>query len=113
MASIRGNGNHSVSVSGRVVFKKKAVSYEISTIAQNGLLTFRTNDKTTALLRSLVDGFDDVDQLLLILQHPVEFVVVTGSKVAHHVFVPVEEHNGHRVVKLVHRIELWNLIDVT
>ena len=92
-----------------------------------------TNNKTTALLRALVNRLDDIDQLLLILQHPVELVIVSGSEIAHHVFVAVEEEEGHWVllwlagcfsstvlsrvgrgsyVKLVHNVEFWNFVDV-
>ena len=44
---------------------------------------------------------------------PVEVIVVTRSKITHHVFVPEEEHNGHGIVQLVHGLEVRNFIDVT
>ena len=70
------------------------------------------NHQTTSLLRTLVDGFNDVDELLFVLQYPVHLVVVSGAEIAHHVFVAEEEHDGHRVVELVHLVEVGNLVDI-
>lgn len=53
----------------------------------------RADHQTSALLGSPVDGFDNVNELLLILQHPVELVVVTGAEIAHHVLVAEEEED--------------------
>lgn len=75
-------------------------------------LTLGTDDQTTTLLRALVDGLDDVDQLLLVLQYPIQLVVVTRSKITHHVFIAVEEHDRHRIVELVHGVEIGDLVDV-
>ena len=65
------------------------------------LLTLRTNDQTTALLGSLVDSLNDINQFLFILQNPIELVIVSGPEIAHHVFVAVEEKEGHWVLTLV------------
>ena len=78
-----------------------------------GPRTLRTNYKTPALLGAAVDGLDDVDQLLLVLQHPVELVVVSGAEVAEHVLVAPEEEDGAGVVELVHAVEVGHLVDVT
>lgn len=75
-------------------------------------LTLRTNDQTTSLLRALVDGLNDIDHLLLVFKHPVQLVVVTRAKITHHVFIPIEEHDGHWVKEFVHRVELGYLVDV-
>ena len=74
--------------------------------------TFGADHQTSAFLRTLVDSLDDVDQLLLILQHPVQFVIVSGSEIAHHVLVAVEEHDRHPVVELVHLVEVRDLVHV-
>lgn len=90
--------------------------------------TFRANDKTPPLLRALVDRLDDIDQLLLVLEDPIELVVVARPEIAHHVLVAVEEHDCHRVLgllaaslarggkrthkKLVHSVELGDFVDV-
>lgn len=76
------------------------------------MLTFGADNQTTALLGTLVDGLDDVDQLLLVLQHPVQLVVVSGTEITHHVLVAIEEHDGHAVVKLIHLIEVRDLINI-
>jgi len=62
--------------------------------------TLGTDDETAALLGAAVDGLDDVDELLLVLEDPVELVVVAGAEIAHDVLVAEEEHDGARVVQL-------------
>lgn len=59
------------------------------------------DDETAALLGAAVDGLDDVDELLLVLEDEVELVVVSGSQIHHDQLVAEEEHDGHRVVQLV------------
>ena len=71
-----------------------------------------THYQTPTLLRSSVDRLDDIDQLLLVLQHPVELIVVAGTKIAHHMFITEEEHDSHRVVELVHLLEVWDLVEI-
>lgn len=75
-------------------------------------LTFGADHQTTALLCTLVYRLDDVNQLLLVLQDPVQLVIVSCTEVAHHVLVAVEEHDRHPVVKLVHLVEIGDLVDV-
>ena len=67
---------------------------------------------TPALDRAPVYGLYDVDHLLLVLQRPVDLVVVTRAQIDHDVLVPVEEHGGAGVVQLVHLVEVWHLSDV-
>lgn len=74
--------------------------------------TLRTNDQTTALLRAFVDSLDNIDQLLLVLQHPVQLVVITRSKITHHMLIAIEEHDRHRIVELIHRAEIGDLVEV-
>jgi len=40
-------------------------------------------DETPALLGAFVDGLDNVDQLLFILENPVHFVIVSRPEVTH------------------------------
>ncbi len=63
-------------------------------------IILRANNKTSPFLRTLVDCLDDVYQFLLVLQNPVQLVIVASAKVAHHMFVAEEEHEGDSVVKL-------------
>jgi uncharacterized 2Fe-2S/4Fe-4S cluster protein (DUF4445 family) len=70
----------------------------------------RRDDQTASLLRAFVNRFDDVNQFLLVLENPVEFVVVTGAEITHHVFVSEKEHNRNWVVEFVHLLEVGNLI---
>lgn len=59
-----------------------------------------TDDQTTALLCASVHRLDDIYELLLILENPVELVIVAGAEIAHDVFVAEEEHDCARVVEL-------------
>lgn len=72
-------------------------------------VVLRADHQTSALLRSPVNRLDNVNEFLLILQHPVELVVVTGAEIAHHVLVAEEEEDGAGVVQLVHGIEIGDL----
>ena len=74
--------------------------------------TLGTDNQTTALLCALVDSLDNIDQLLFVLQDPVQLVVVTSSEITHHMLVSVEEHDCHPVVKLVHGAEIGDLVEV-
>jgi hypothetical protein len=70
------------------------------------------HDQTTALLRTLVNSLDNIDEFLLIFEYPVEFVVVARAEIAHHVFVAKEEHEGDGIVEFVHLFEVRDLIEV-
>lgn len=61
-------------------------------------VVFRANHQSSTLLSSPVDSLYDIDELLLILKHPVEFVVVSRPKITHHMFVSEEKHDCHGVV---------------
>ena len=67
------------------------------------------DDETAPLSRSSVDGLDNIDHLLLVVDGPVDLVVVPRPQVDHDVLVPVEEHDGARVVELVHCVEVGHL----
>ena len=62
-------------------------------------LTLRAHHQTSTLLCATVDSLDDIDQLLLVLQDPVQLVVVSSTKVAHHMFIAEEEHKGDWIVE--------------
>lgn len=74
--------------------------------------TLGADHQTTTLLGALVYRLDDIDQLLLVFQHPVQLVVVSRAEIAHHMLVAVEEHDRHPVVELVHLVEVWDLVKV-
>ena len=61
-----------------------------SSVSVSGRVVLGADDQTATLLGAAVDGLDDVDQLLFVLQHPIELIVVSGAEIAHHVFVPEE-----------------------
>lgn len=59
-------------------------------------------DKTASLFAAAVDNFDNVDEVLLVFNDKVDFVVVAGAEIDHHVLVAPEEHHGAGVVEFVH-----------
>lgn len=69
----------------------KLIEYTIATpnhdsgdlIAVSGRIVLGTDDQTSSLLGSFIDSLDNVDQLLLVFQYPVQLVVVTGPKITH------------------------------
>lgn len=65
----------------------------------SGRIILGTDDKTTSLLGAAVDGFDNIDELLFVLQHPVQFIVVASAKITHYVLVAEKEHDSAWVVK--------------
>lgn len=78
----------------------------------SGRIILGTDDQTTSLLGTSIHRFKNVNELLLILKNPFDLVVVTGSQIDHHVLVSEEEHEGARVIQLVHLVEVGNLVDV-
>lgn len=72
-------------------------------------IVLRADYQTSALLGAPEHSLKDVDELLLIVQHPVQFVVVSGTEIAHYVLVAEEEHDGAGVVQLVHGVEIRDL----
>jgi methyl coenzyme M reductase subunit C len=71
-----------------------------------------SNHQTTAFPGAPVYGLHNVDELLLVLQGPVDLVVVSSPEINHDVLVPEEEHHCRRVVQLIHGVEIRDLCDV-
>ncbi|CAN8008174.1 unnamed protein product, partial [Ixodes pacificus] len=70
------------------------------------------DDQTSALACPPVHGLYDVHHLLLVLQGPVDLVVVARAQVDHDVLVAEEEHDRAWVVQFVHLVEVRHLRDV-
>ena len=64
-----------------------------SLVAVFGGVVLGRDDETAALAGAAVDGLDDVDHLLLVLDGPVDLVVVARAQINHHVLVAEEEHD--------------------
>mmetsp|Transcript_43079 Transcript_43079/g.97981 ORF Transcript_43079/g.97981 Transcript_43079/m.97981 type:complete len:208 (+) Transcript_43079:118-741(+) len=77
-----------------------------------GRVVLGRDDETPAFPGATVDNLHNVDELLLVLQRPVDLVVVTRPKIDHDVLVSEEEHDGGGVVKLVHGVEVRHLRDI-
>jgi len=71
----------------------------ICLVSVSGGVILRTDNQTATLLRSTVDSLDDINQLLLVLQHPVQLVIVAGAEIAHHVLVAEEKHEGDGIIE--------------
>jgi hypothetical protein len=83
-----------------------------ASVAVFGGVVLWSNHQTTALAGTPVDGLHDVNEFLLILQGPVDLVVVSCPKINHDVLVPEEEHHRRWIIQLVHGVEVRNLGDV-
>lgn len=70
---------------------------------------FGTDHQTPTLLGPLENRLNNVNELLLVLQDPVELVVVASTEIAHDVLVAEEEHYCARIVQFVHGVEVGNL----
>jgi len=73
---------------------------------------FRADYQSPALFSSTIDGLYNVNEFLLVLQHPIQLVVVPSSKIAHHMLVPKEKHNRYRVVQFIHLLEVGDLVEI-
>jgi hypothetical protein len=65
-----------------------AIRYSVSVVSR---VVLGTDDETASLPGALINNLEDVDKFLLIVKHPVDFVVITCAKITHHVFVSVKE----------------------
>lgn len=83
-----------------------------TSIAVPGRVILWTHHQTTALLRTSIDRFDDVDEFLFVFKDPVKFVVVTSPEIAHHMLVTEEEHDSACIVQLVHGFEVRNFVKI-
>lgn len=75
-----------------IVLTKMCSSHNYCLVAGRGRVVLRTDNKSPAPFRAAIDSLNDTNQLLLVLQDSVELVVVTGTKIAHHMLVEEEEH---------------------
>jgi hypothetical protein len=74
--------------------------------------TLRTHNQAPPLLGATIDGLNYINQLLLILQHPIQLIIIARAEITHHVFIAEEKHQRHRVVQLVHLLEVRHLVEV-
>ena len=81
-------------------------------VAVLGGVVLWSDHQTAAFPGAPVNSLHDVDELLLVLQGPVDLVVVSCPEIDHDVLVPEEEHHRRRVVQLVHGVEIRDLCDV-
>lgn len=75
--------------------------------------TFGTHHQPPALLGPPINRFNNIDQLLLIFQHPIQLVIIARSKITHHVLISEKEHQRDRIVQFVHLLEVGDLVEVT
>lgn len=70
------------------------------------------DDQTTAFSGATIDRFEDINHLLLVLESPVDLVVITSAQIDHHMLVTEEEHHGAGIVQLVHLIKVGHFRNV-
>ena len=75
-------------------------------------VVFRRYDQPSPFPRSAINSFDYINHLLLVIECPIDLIVVTGTQVHHNVLVSEEEHHRAGIVQLVHGVEVWNLGDI-
>ena len=56
------------------------------------------DDETSAFTRAVEDGLHNVDEFLLVVHWPVDFIVVTGPQIDLDVLIAIEEHDGDGIV---------------
>lgn len=70
--------------------------------------TFWRNYQPSSLSSSTVHNLNNVNELLLIIHGPVDFVVVSSAQINHDVLVAEEKHDSAWVIQLVHGVEIRN-----
>ena len=81
-------------------------------VAIFGGIIFWGNYETTSLLCATVHGFDYVNHLLLIVERPIDLVVVPSAEVDHDMFITKKEHDCTGIVQLIHGVEIWYFRDI-
>lgn len=71
-----------------------------------GRIVLWTDNQTPALLGTSIDDLNDIDQVLFVVDVEVQLVIVSRPKIAHHMFVPPEEHDRAHIVEFVHLVEV-------
>lgn len=74
--------------------------------------TFWRHNQTSSFACPTVHHFHYVYKLLLVVHSPVDLVIVASTQINHDVLVTEEEHDGARIVQLVHGVEIRNLCQV-
>ena len=77
-----------------------------------GGVVLRSNHQTTTFPCPTVDCLNNVNELLLVLESPVNLVVISSAKINHNVLISEEEHDCGWVIELVHSVEIRHLSDV-
>jgi hypothetical protein len=72
----------------------------------------RTDHQTPPFLRPSIYRLQNIHQLALILQHPIQLIVISGTKITHHMLIAEEEHDRHGIVEFVHGLEVRHLVQV-
>lgn len=73
-------------------------TYCTSLVSVSSRIVFWADDQTPPFLRPAVYRFEDIDEFLLVFENPVDFIVVAGPEITHHVLVAPEEHHSHGIV---------------
>lgn len=75
-------------------------------------VVLRRYDQSSSFPCSAINSFDYVNHLLLVVEGPIDLVIVTGAQVHHDVLVPEEEHHSAGIVQLVHGVKVWHFRDI-
>lgn len=95
-----------------IEYDSKSLATTAISITVLGRVILGCNHKTSSLARSSVHCFDYIYKLLLVVENPVDLVVVSCSQVDHDMLVPEKEHHRTRIVQLVHCIKVGDFGDI-
>ena len=77
-----------------------------------GTIILWRNDQTSPFLCASIHSLNNIDHLLLILQSPVNLIIITGPQIDHDMFIPEKEHDCARIVKFIHLVEIGYFVDI-
>ena len=102
-------------------------------VAVFGRVVFGRDHQSPALPRTAIHGLNNVNELVRVIERPIDFVVISRSEINHDVLVSEEEHDRARIIQLVperqknvtsgpprwdydlhvlHLIKIWHLGDI-
>lgn len=73
-------------------------------------IILRTHHQSLPLTRTPIHRLHDINQLLLIANRKIDFIIIPRAKVNLHVPVAPEKHDRARVVDFVHGVEVGDLL---
>ena len=77
--------------------KRRGNITKVSVAVPEGVI-FGCHNKSFSLSGSPVNYFTDINKVLWLFEHPVDFIIVASAGIDHDMFVSVKEHESHFIV---------------